>query len=100
MYFNLPYLFTSPHLSLSLSLPPPLFFVSQFNQVLEDLKAFMAKLIGLYSNQADPQIRVDKDTPQLFLSQHYHVILISTAELRGVHEIIIRIHKKTVPTSE
>ena len=28
----------------------------------------MTKLIGLYSNQVDPQTRVDKDTPRLLLS--------------------------------
>ena len=28
----------------------------------------MTKLIGLYSNQVDPQTRVDRDTPRLLLS--------------------------------
>ena len=28
----------------------------------------MTKLIGFYSNQVDPQMRVDRDTPQLLLS--------------------------------
>ena len=61
------YIFDSPPPSFSFSLPP-FFFLSQFNQALEDLKASMTKLIGLYSNQVVPQTRVDRDTPRLLLS--------------------------------
>ena len=59
------YIFDSPPPSFSFSLPP-FFFLSQFNQALEDLKGSMTKLIGLYSNQVVPQRRVD--TPRLLLS--------------------------------
>ena len=52
-------------LSFCLSLSPSflhyllfLFFFSQFNQALEDLKGSMTKLIGFYSNQVDPQRKV------------------------------------------
>ena len=57
-----------PSLPPSLSLSLLFSFFSQFNQALEDLKASMTKLIGLYSNQVDPQTRVDRDTPRLLLS--------------------------------
>ena len=53
--------------SLPLFLSPSFFsFFSQFNQALEDLKGSMTKLISLYSNQVDPQVRID--TPRLLLS--------------------------------
>ena len=68
MYFNLSYLLASSNslLSLPLSLPSSLatsflFSFSQFNRALEDLKASMTKLIGLYSNQIDPYFKAEEE---------------------------------------